>query len=85
MNKGNPVKNIIIVTISLLVIAGCGYFLFGRSKSSYKPQPVLPPQISETEITGEYDEETLGKVKNLTDYGLPPMGDIGRENPFADF
>jgi len=41
--------------------------------------------VEKIEFTGNIDTDSIEKLKNKKDYGVPDMENIGREDPFAKF
>ncbi|MEK7447554.1 MAG: hypothetical protein AAB632_02040 [Patescibacteria group bacterium] len=74
-------KDIVIIIVCILVIVVSVYIMI----KSFTPKPKdKPTQNKETiEFTGEIDQDAITKLKSRKDYGVPPMDNIGRENPFA--
>jgi hypothetical protein len=74
-------KDIIVIVICFLVIAGSLFFIL----TGFKAKPVeQKSQNKETiEFTGNIDKDSIEKLKSRRDFGTPPMDNIGRDNPFA--
>ncbi len=75
--------DIIVVVICALVIILAAYFV---SKGLMpKSQPTTTQNKATIEFTGQIDTDTINKLQKRKDYGSPPMDNIGRDNPFANF
>jgi len=78
-------KDIITVTVCILIIAVSVYFLYnfltaGNSSSAKKEEDSKKTFITLPETI---DEKSYEKVNGLIDYGKPNLDNIGRSDPFA--
>lgn len=76
-------KDIIVVAICGIIILGSAFFII----KNFMPAP--PKKTVKTDnsmnFTGDIDQSQIDKIQQLHDYGTPPMDNIGRDNPFANF
>lgn len=77
-------KEIVISVFCLIIIVG-SIFTFLRMQNSSKPQTVQNTETKTVEFKGELDkyDKIMESVEGYTDYGIPALDNIGRDNPFA--
>lgn len=77
-------KEIVISVFCLIIIVG-SIIVFLRMQSSGKPQPVKNSKVNTVEFKGELDkyDKVMESVEGYTDYGIPTLDNLGRDNPFA--
>jgi hypothetical protein len=76
-------KDIITLTVAVLVIAGCSFFLY-RTLVPAKSKVVTVEKTTTTQtITGNIDKDTLKLITDRKDYGEAALDNIGRTNPFG--
>lgn len=79
MKKGD----IIVLSVCVVIIVGAILFI----AKDYIKKPAKPVNTSQEtmEFTGEIDNSQVEKLRARKDYGVAPMDNIGREDPFAKF
>lgn len=77
-------KEIVISVFCLIIIVGSVFF-FLKMQGGSKPQPVQNSQANTVEFKGELDkyDKVMESVEGYTDYGIPTLDNLGRDNPFA--
>lgn len=81
-------KDIAILIIAVIVIAVCLYFiiqLLFPSSDSGKSGKESKQEEQTTQIPVEIDENTFKTIGTLSDYGKPPLDNIGKSDLFAGF
>lgn len=81
-------KDIITLSVATIVIVVCIYFgikLFSPSSGSQKSTEESAPKEQTTQIPVEIDENTFKTISTLSDYGKPPLDNIGKSDLFAGF
>lgn len=78
-------KDIIMLIVALVVLGGCGFFLYRMLAPSSNPNAPATntPTQTTTTFTGNIDQETLAQVTDKKDYGEASLDNIGRTNPFG--
>ncbi len=80
-------KEIGLGVVSGVVLIAAVYFmytmLFPKTVTTTKSKKPGTAQTEVSAITGNFDEETLSKIKKYKDYGEASLDNIGRVNPFG--
>lgn len=76
------IKDIVIIIVCFMVIGGCIYFLLNSLNPKVSKSQETTTEPAEVKFKYEIDEETMKKVEERTDYGLPKQDNIGRPDPF---
>ncbi len=80
-------KEIGLAAVSGVVLIAAVYFmytmLFPKATSVKSTKKTTGTQSETNTITGNFDEETLSKIKKYKDYGEASLDNIGRVNPFG--
>lgn len=81
-------KDIITLVIATVVIIASLYFgikLLFPSSSQESTTKESAPKEQTTQIPVEIDENTFKTINTLSDYGKPPLDNIGKSDLFAGF
>ncbi len=72
----------IVVLVSIIILVAASVFII---QSFFPQKKASSSKTEEKQITpfnSNIDEDTLGKIKEFTDYGLPEPSNLGKANPF---
>jgi len=80
--KTNKITQMVAALISLIILVVAVGFMV----QNFLPQKKTPPKGTKTKQVAPFnnniDNETLIKIKEFTDYGLPEPSNLGKVNPF---
>lgn len=79
------VKDIITLIIAILIISVSGYFMLQLISPSSGNENIVSESEKVQEVPKSIDEKTYTTVKDLSDYGVPSLSNIGKKNIFAGF
>jgi len=78
-------KEIITLTIAITIIAVSVYFALQLLFPKNTPTETVRESEQIETVPGEIDRNTLERVDNLSDYGMPTLSGIGKRDLFSGF
>jgi hypothetical protein len=78
-------KDIIILVVASIVIAGSVFFLLRLLNPPVENQNTKTESESIKAIPTTFDENTLKRIQSLSDYGNPGLENIGKADLFAGY
>jgi flagellar basal body-associated protein FliL len=78
-------KDILIVAIASIVIIGAVILLIRIVNPTTKTQRGQTEADAIKTVPVEFDENTLNRIKSLSDYGNPTLENIGKTDIFSGF
>lgn len=84
-------KDIITLTVALVIICVCAYFGYtlltnsGKSTQTSQNTTENENKAAKNNIPKTIDETTYKTINTLSDYGKPELSGLGKPDLFADF
>jgi large-conductance mechanosensitive channel len=80
-------KDIITLAVAAIIISASIYFVVRLLGSTSKKATVTTNTGAEnaTTVPKDFDEKTLKRIEDLSDYGKPTLENVGKTDLFAGF